>query len=169
MHVFAQWARWAITVLVAGFFFGLTLLPAIQIVLRLIGKPFIGAEELARFFLICMIFLSYPLVVANKENIVMGELKHMLTPAVRARLEAGIDIVSMVLTLFVAYAAWQTALGNMKSFTPTLAIPFWVFLSCTFLGFLCAGVIHAADVYMRFFAKHQGPRATAQHKPEGGA
>jgi hypothetical protein len=49
--------------------------PALQIVLRLVGAPLIGAEEFTRFLLICLVFLGYPLVVAAGDNIVMAELR----------------------------------------------------------------------------------------------
>ncbi|MFN7104358.1 MAG: TRAP transporter small permease [Pseudorhizobium sp.] len=65
-----------LTVVVALLTAGLVLVPTTQVVMRSIfALPFIGAEELTRFLLICLVFCSYPLVVANGENIVMGESK----------------------------------------------------------------------------------------------
>ena len=146
MQVLCTWAKRIIIFLVAAFFFGLTALPSLQIILRLVGRPFIGAEELTRFFLICMVFLSYPLVVANRENIAMGELKALFPERIRNTLEVFIHSCSVLLTGFSAYAAWHTIARNLKGATPTLAIPFWVFLSCTFLAFLCSAVIHIGQL-----------------------
>ncbi len=161
IHVLSLWARRVLITLAAVFFFGLTFLPALQIVLRLVGKPFIGAEELTRFFLICMVFLSYPLVVANKENIVMGELKNLLPAAMRRGLAILIDLCSLLLTFFITYAAYETVLGNMRSYTPTLEIPFWVFLSCTFVAFLCSGFIHTADLVRKLSSKSVDTHTTS--------
>ena len=149
MQSLATTARKLLTGLVAALFIGLTLLPAVQIVLRLVGKPFIGAEELTRFFLICMIFLSYPLVVAAKENIVMAELKNHLPRKLRWCVEVFIDLASAVLTFYVSYAAYFTVMKNLKNATPTLQIPFWLFLASTFAAFFLSGFIHLSDLYSR--------------------
>ncbi|MCD8351210.1 MAG: TRAP transporter small permease [Planctomycetaceae bacterium] len=151
MQSLATFARKALTIVVAALFIGLTLLPAIQIVLRLIGMPFIGAEELTRFFLICMIFLSYPLVVAAKENIVMGELKNMLPAGLRRFLEVLIELSATVLSFYVSYAAYHTVMRNLKNATPTLQIPFWLFLGSTLVAFLLAGFIHLSELYAKLF------------------
>ena len=55
---------------------GLVLVPTAQVIMRgVFVLPFIGAEELTRFLLICLVFCAYPLVVEHGENIVMGEFK----------------------------------------------------------------------------------------------
>ena len=153
MRAFAKRAEQVITALAVFFFVGLSFLPALQIVLRQIGSPFVGAEELTRFFLICMVFLSYPLVVGNRENITMDEFRHMLPAKLREGVETAIDYSAAVLTLFMAYAAWGTLLMNRKSFTPTLEIPFWIFMACTVIAFFCVGIIHSANLYTKYFSK----------------
>ena len=145
-------AKWILNTLAVLFFAGLTILPALQIILRLLRMPFIGAEELTRFFLICMIFLSYPLVVAAKENIVMGEFKAAFPVSIRKTLDVLIDLSALCLNFFIAYATYHTVFRNLKNVTPTLEIPFWIFLASTFVAFSCSGIIHLGDFLARIFA-----------------
>lgn len=156
----AACAKRILTFATAFFFFGLTLVPAVQIALRLVGRPFIGAEELTQFFLICMIFLSFPLVVAAKENIVMGEFKSSLPTVLRKAVEIFIDFCAIAITFYVAYASYNTILKNLKNATPTLQIPFWIFLSSTFVSFLCAGFLHIWDLLQRIFPNKLGAAAS---------
>ena len=151
MRIAALWAEKTLSLLVSAVFMGLALLPALQIVLRLAGRPFIGAEELTRFFLICLVFLGYPLVVAAGENIAMGELRAILPAAAGKTLNAAIAAASAATALFVAYAAHDTVFKNLKNATPTLAIPFWLFLSSTFAAYLLAGVIHVRELFRALF------------------
>ena len=144
-------AKMGLTLVTIIFLAGMTTLPALQIVLRFVGMPFIGAEELTRFFLICMTFLSYPLVVAARQNIIMGEFKAALPSPIRVAVDILTDFLALALNVFIAYATCHTVLGNLKNATPTLAIPFWIFLSSTFIAFSCSGVIHLSHLLSKLF------------------
>ena len=51
-------------------------LPGLQIFLREVTQtPFIGAAELARFMLICTVFIAFPYVVSSGANIRMEEIQ----------------------------------------------------------------------------------------------
>jgi TRAP-type C4-dicarboxylate transport system permease small subunit len=117
--------------------------PNAQIVMRgLFGLPFIGAEELTRFLLICLVFVSYPLVVEAGENIVMGELRRGLPRPVRAVLNVAISVFAVLVTGFMAYVTFINIFNNLNNATPTLGIPFWIFLAATFFGFAGAAIVH---------------------------
>ena len=118
------------------------LVPSLQIVMRTLGVPFIGSEELTRFLLICLVFTGFPLVVATGENIVMGEIKAAMPRAAQRAVNLAISAGAVAVSLFVAYATWRTAFQYLSNATPTLKIPFWVFLSATFIGFAGAGLVH---------------------------
>jgi len=121
----------------------LIVVPSAQIVMRgLFGLPFIGAEELTRFLLICLVFIAYPLVVETGENIVMGEIRQALPRPIRAASNIAISVSAVVVTGFLAYVTWRTIFQNLNNATPTLQIPFWIFLAATLFGFAGAALVH---------------------------
>jgi TRAP-type C4-dicarboxylate transport system permease small subunit len=130
----------AATVLILA---GIVLVPIAQVVMRgVFGLPFVGAEELTRFLLICLIFVGYPLVVETGENIVMGEIKSSLPTRLRNVVNLAISISAVGVTLFLAYVTWANIFKNLNNTTPTLGIPFWIFLAATLFGFAGAAVVH---------------------------
>ena len=132
-----------LTALVALLTAGLVLVPIAQVVMRgVFVLPFIGAEELTRFLLICLVFCSYPLVVAKGENIVMGEIKAALPARIRRIIDLFISLSAIAITGFIAWVTISNISRNLSNATPTLGIPFWIFLGATFFGFAGAVVVH---------------------------
>lgn len=122
---------------------GLVLVPTAQVVMRgVFTLPFIGAEELTRFLLICLVFLAYPLVVEHGENIVMGEFKAMMPKRLRAVVNVTISLAAIGITLFIAWVTATNISKNLSNATPTLGIPFWIFLGATLFGFAVAAIVH---------------------------
>ncbi|MFC3723791.1 TRAP transporter small permease [Neoaquamicrobium sediminum] len=131
------------TALVVMILAGLVLVPTAQVIMRgVFVQPFIGAEEFTRFLLICLIFCAYPLVVQKGENIVMGEFKAALPDRPRRVLNVLISIGAIAATAFIAYVTASNISRNLNNATPTLGIPFWLFLGATLLGFAGAAVVH---------------------------
>lgn len=122
---------------------GIVLVPTAQVIMRgVFVLPFIGAEELTRFLLICLIFCAYPLVVQNGENIVMGEFKAAMPPRLRGIVNWTISICAFAITGFIAYVTAANVSKNLTNATPTLGIPFYVFLGATLFGFAGAALVH---------------------------
>ena len=121
----------------------LVFVPFAQIIMRFVfGAPIIGAEEFTRFLLICVVFISFPLVVEAGENIVMGDLRKALPDLPRRILEVLTSLCAIFICVLVAYAVFNTIGKNLNNATPTLKIPFWLFLGSTFFGFASAAVVH---------------------------
>lgn len=132
-----------LTAVVALLVAGLVLVPTAQVVMRnVFTLPFIGAEELTRFLLICLVFCAYPLVVQNGENIVMGEIKAALPARVRAFINVSISVSAIAITGFLAWVTGTNISRNLTNATPTLGIPFWIFLGATLFGFVGAVLVH---------------------------
>jgi TRAP-type C4-dicarboxylate transport system permease small subunit len=122
---------------------GLVLVPTAQVIMRgVFVLPFIGAEEFTRFLLICLIFCAYPLVVLHGENIVMGEFKAMLPERARKVVNLMISLSAIAATGFIAWVTAANISKNLTNATPTLHIPFWIFLGATFFGFAGAALVH---------------------------
>ncbi|HEX6980476.1 MAG TPA: TRAP transporter small permease [Alphaproteobacteria bacterium] len=139
--------RIALTVLTVLLLAGLVIVPSLQIVMRSVfGLPFVGAEELSRFLLICLVFTAYPLVIAAGENIVMGEFKAALPAAVRRWVDLAISLAAIATAVFLVYVTYDTIFKNLRNATPTLKIPFWIFFAATLLGFAGAAAVHLAHL-----------------------
>jgi TRAP-type C4-dicarboxylate transport system permease small subunit len=139
MHI----AERVLTAFVVVVMAGLVLVPTAQVIMRgVFVLPFIGAEEFTRFLLICLIFCAYPLVVQNGENIVMGEFKSMMPRLPRRIVNLTISILAIAATGFIAYVTATNISRNLTNATPTLGIPFWIFLGATLFGFAGAALVH---------------------------
>ena len=122
---------------------GLVLVPTAQVIMRgVFVLPFIGAEEFTRFLLICLIFCAYPLVIEHGENIVMGEFKAAMPRRLRGVVNWTISLTAIGVTGFLAYVTATNISKNLTNATPTLGIPFWIFLGATLFGFAGAAVVH---------------------------
>lgn len=124
----------------------LVAVPAIQIVMRLLGAPLVGAEEFTRFLLICLVFLGYPLVVLAGDNIVLAELRLAMPARFQIAIGRLIALAGVVAAGIICFATVTTIAKNLGNATPTLAIPFWLFLGATFIAFLGAAFVHVRDL-----------------------
>src|SRR5215204_5956836 len=116
-------------------------LPALQVVLReALNLPFVGAEELTRFMLICVVFVTFPYVVASGANIRLEEIASGFPDAVRSALQVLIAASGTVAFGIAAASVAVATLRNLSNATPTLGIPYWVFFSAAFVGLLFASV-----------------------------
>lgn len=132
-----------VTAMAVVFMAGIILVPLAQVIMRgVFGLPFIGAEELTRFLLICLIFCSYPLAVEAGENIVMGEFKAALPKPIRAVVNLTISISAIAVCAFLAYVTAANISKNLDNTTPTLGIPFTIFLGATLFGLAGAAIVH---------------------------
>ncbi|SDE99998.1 TRAP transporter small permease [Limimaricola pyoseonensis] len=128
----------------------LVTVPLLQVVMRdLFGAPLIGAEELTRFLLICTVFLAYPLVVAGRENIVMAELREALPDRLRRALHRLIGLAALAGCGLMAWVALGSIIDNPGNATPTLKIPFWLFLGAACAGFGGAALVHLRQALSR--------------------
>jgi len=125
--------RWISLVLLGA----LVVTPLAQITMRgIFNVPMSGAEELARYFLICMTFLAASYVTEQGGQIRMEEFQGLLPPRPRWILQLAIEVsgVLMFATLFVAGAV--TIANNLQNQTATLEMPFWLFMGPLAVGSL---------------------------------
>jgi TRAP-type C4-dicarboxylate transport system permease small subunit len=121
--------------------FVMILMPALQVFLRtIVGTPFVGAEELARFMLICVVFVTLPYVVSSGASIRMEELISSLPRDVQWPLRVAIAGTATVAFGIAAYSVAVATLRNLQNATPSLGIPYWVFFSATFIGLLVSAI-----------------------------
>jgi TRAP-type C4-dicarboxylate transport system permease small subunit len=123
--------------------------PLAQITMRgVFNVPLAGAEELAKYFLICLTFLAASWVTQEGGQIRMEEFQFLLPPKPRWILQLAIEIAGIAVFGVLFVASVVTVTRNLNSVTPILEIPFWLFFAPLVLGSLllvvetCAILVH---------------------------
>lgn len=154
--------RWLGLALLAVMIF----LPMLQVSLREVTRfAFIGAGELTRFMLICVVFITLPYVVSSGANIRMEEMASALPARLQRLLRILTTSTGVAAFGFASYSVAVATFRNLNNATPTLGIPYWIFFSAAFVGLLFAAIecaiqlvkaIGNTDLYVRF-AEEQPP------------
>ena len=135
--------------------------PLAQITMRgVFNVPLAGAEELAKYFLICLTFIAAPYVTREGGQIRMEELQARLPRRPRWVLQILIEIsgVAVFGVLFVASAV--TVSRNMNSVTPVLEMPFWMFFAPLVIGSLLLVIETLAMLVHTWRAGRPEPKQT---------
>jgi TRAP-type C4-dicarboxylate transport system permease small subunit len=115
----------------------LVVTPLAQITMRgVFNVPLAGAEELAKYILICMTFLAASYVTAEGGQIRMEEFQVWLPPRPRWLLQLVIELSGAAVFGILFAASVVTVSRNMNSVTPILEMPFWLFFAPLILGSL---------------------------------
>ncbi len=96
--------------------------------------PMSGAEELARYFLICLTFIAAAYVTEQGGQIRMEEFQGLLPPRPRWLLQLIIELAGAAMFAVLFVAAVVTISKNLSNQTATLEMPFWLFMGPLALG-----------------------------------
>src|SRR5262245_52554724 len=96
--------------------------------------PLAGAEELAKYFLICMTFVAASYVTAEGGQIRMEEFQVFLPPKPRWLLQLFIEASGVAVFAVLFVASVVTVSRNMNSVTPILEMLIWLLFSLLVLG-----------------------------------
>jgi TRAP-type C4-dicarboxylate transport system permease small subunit len=133
----------------------LVVTPLAQITMRgVFSLPFAGAEELARYFLICLVFIASPWVTREGGQIRMEEFQAKLPPRPRWVLQLVIDLSGVALFAVVLAAGIATIRNNLDNQTATLEMPFWLFMGPLVVGALML-VIETLAVFVNTYRRHR--------------
>jgi TRAP-type C4-dicarboxylate transport system permease small subunit len=111
--------------------------PLAQITMRgVFNVPLAGAEELAKYFLICLSFVAASYVTREGGQIRMEEFQFLLPPKPRWILQLVIEICGIAVFGVLFVASVVTVTRNLNSVTPVLEIPFSLFFAPLVLGSL---------------------------------
>ena len=111
--------------------------PLAQILVRgVFNAPMASAEELTRYFLICLTFLASSYVTLEGGQIRMEEFQGALPARLRWYLQLTIDVAGIAMFGVVFAAAAITIGDNLQNQTPTLEMPFWLFMAPLLVGSL---------------------------------
>lgn len=113
----------------------LVVTPLAQITLRgVFNLPLAGAEELAKYFLICLTFVAASYVSFEGGQIRMEEFQVLLPLRPRWVLQMLIEACAVAFFTVLFVASLVTVSRNMNSVTPILEMPFWLFFAPLVLG-----------------------------------
>lgn len=113
----------------------LVVTPLAQITMRgVFNVPLAGAEELAKYFLICLTFLAASYVTREGGQIRMEEFQFLLPPKPRWILQLAIEVSGVAVFGVLFVASVVTVTRNLNSVTPVLEIPFWLFFAPLAVG-----------------------------------
>lgn len=111
--------------------------PLLQITMRgVFNVPLAGAEELAKYFLICLTLLAASYVTREGGQIRMEEFQALLPPRPRWVLQLAIEVCGVAVFAIFFVASVVTVSRNLNSVTPVLEIPFWLFFAPLVVGSL---------------------------------
>ena len=113
----------------------LVVTPLAQITMRgVFNVPLAGAEELAKYFLICLTFVAAPYVTREGGQIRMEEFQFLLPPKPRWILQLVIEVSGIAVFGVLFVASVVTVTRNLNSVTPVLEIPFLLFFAPLVVG-----------------------------------
>ncbi|MEP6943709.1 MAG: TRAP transporter small permease [Betaproteobacteria bacterium] len=125
--------RWISLALLAA----LVITPLAQITMRgIFNVPMAGAEELARYFLICLTFIAASYVTEQGGQIRMEEFQGLVPPKPRWLLQLLIDLSGAVFFAVLFVAAVVTIRNNLQNQTAVMELPFWLFMAPLAIGSL---------------------------------
>jgi len=125
--------RWASLALLAL----LIVTPLAQVIVRgVFNTPMAAAEELARYFVISLTFIAASYVTLEGGQIRMEEFQALLPPRPRWFLQMAIELSGVVMFAVIFAAAAITIGDNLENQTPTLEMPFWLFMGPLLVGSL---------------------------------
>jgi len=128
MRAAVRWASLALLV-------ALIVTPLAQIAMRgIFNVPMSGAEELARYFLITLTFISASYVTLEGGQIRMEEFQGLVPPRPRWILQLGIEVCGIAMFGLLCVAGAITIANNLSNQTATLEMPFWLFMGPLVVG-----------------------------------
>ena len=109
--------------------------PLAQITMRgVFNVPLAGAEELAKYFLICLTLLAASYVTREGGQIRMEEFQFLLPPRPRWLLQLLIELSGVAVFGILCVASIVTISRNLNNQTPIMEMPFWLFMAPLALG-----------------------------------
>jgi TRAP-type C4-dicarboxylate transport system permease small subunit len=155
MSAFMAWQRRAVRWLSVALLVLLLATPLAQVVMRgVFNVPMSGAEELARYFLICLTFIAAAYVTQQGGQIRMEEFQVLLPARLRWMLQLGIELAGVAMFALLCVAGVVTIGNNLKNQTATLEMPFWLFMGPLVVGSLLL-VVETLAMFVHTLQRHR--------------
>jgi TRAP-type C4-dicarboxylate transport system permease small subunit len=119
----------------------------LQIILRFVFlKPLMGAEELTRYLVICVVM--FPLAYAERSgsSIIMEEIQSMFPRVIKNTINMASHILTTVVYAIVTVSAFSVLINNSANKTATLEMPVWLFFLPAVVGLSTMTVVRIITV-----------------------
>ena len=131
MKILRTTVRWASLALLAA----VVITPLAQITMRgVFNVPMAGAEEMTRYFLICLTFLAASYVTEQGGQIRKEEFQFLVPPRPRWMLQLLIELSGVIVFSILFAASVVTISRNLNNQTPIMEMPFWLFMAPLAVG-----------------------------------
>jgi TRAP-type C4-dicarboxylate transport system permease small subunit len=130
-----KWVRKAVRGVSLLLLAAVVITPLAQITMRgVFNVPMAGAEEMTRYFLICLTFLAAAYVTEQGGQIRMEEFQFLVPPKPRWVLQLLIELSGVVVFGILFAASVVTISRNLSNQTPIMEMPFWLFMAPLAIG-----------------------------------
>ena len=122
----------------------------LQVILRFVfSSPLMGAEELTRFMVICVVMLPLAFAERSGSTVVMEEIQSFMSPGVRKATRAAVEVFSTVIYGLLTASAVSVLLNNAQNRTATLEMPFWLFFAPSVIGLAAMTAVRCITVFCK--------------------
>ena len=119
----------------------------LQVILRFVFlKPLMGAEELTRYLVICVVMFPLAYSERSGSTIIMEEIQSMFPRVIRNTINMASHVLTTVVYAIVTVSAFSVMINNVTNRTATLEMPFWLFFLPAVLGLSTMTVVRVITV-----------------------
>jgi len=99
-----------------------------------------GSDEFSQYLLLCIVFLGLPAVARTGGHIKMEEFLSILPRRIQVGIRILMAICAFAAFLIISYSALRNVIENLGTVTPSLQMPFSIYLAPTVLGFFLVAI-----------------------------
>lgn len=119
----------------------------LQVILRFVFlKPLMGAEELTRYLVICVVMFPLAYSERSGSTIIMEEIQAMFPKLLRNSINMASHILTTVVYAIVTVSVYSVLINNAANRTATLEMPFWLFFLPAVVGLTAMTVVRIITV-----------------------
>lgn len=144
--------RWDVSVAGTSLVVLVSMTVAVIVLRTVFSITFMGADELSRYLLICVVFLAVAAVTRSGEHIRMGELAALLPQPARTILQLVVAVLGLLSFGVVTVSTLMNTLDNLGTATPALSMPYPVFFAPTLIGFFLVTIEYLISIVRLFSA-----------------
>jgi TRAP-type C4-dicarboxylate transport system permease small subunit len=122
----------------------------LQVVLRFVfSKPLMGAEEMTRYLVICVVMFPLAYSERSGSTIIMEEIQSMFPRVLKNFINMSSHILTTIVYAIVAVSCYSVLINNAANKTATMEMPFWLFFLPSVVGLTAMTVVRIITVFCK--------------------